>query len=89
MVAPTIQPGQQWNINGGFCGAYSIQQSALNFGAWISQDLVRKANREQPGPYTMHGNKVEGYEVVPTNIAFTAEHLGLIYDEWDCLRPRG
>jgi len=31
----------------------------------------------------MHGNEVEGYEVVPTNIAFTAESLGLLYDEWD------
>ena len=36
------QPSQQWNINGGFCGAFSIQQAALAHGAWISQDLVRR-----------------------------------------------
>ena len=38
------KPGLQWNINGGFCGAFSVQQCALAHGAWISQDLVRKAN---------------------------------------------
>ena len=71
------------STNGGFCGAYSLQQAALNFGAWVSQDLVRKANRKQPGPYTMHGDGVEGYEVVPSNVAFTAAGLGLAFDEWD------
>ena len=44
---------------------------------------MRKANRDQPGPYTMHGDKIEGYEVVPTNIAFTAAGLGLSHDEFD------
>ena len=47
------QPGQQWNINGGFCGAFSTQHAALAFGAWISQDLVRKANRNSAGPHNM------------------------------------
>ena len=47
------KPGQQWNINGGFCGAWSIQQSAKAFGAWVSQDLVRKANRNSAPPHTM------------------------------------
>ena len=42
-------PGQQWNIAGGFCGAFSLQHAALAFGAWVSQDLVRKANRDQTG----------------------------------------
>ena len=23
---------------------------------WVSQDLVRKANRDQPGPHNMHGD---------------------------------
>jgi len=50
------QPAMQWDISGGFCGAFSVQQSALGVGAWISQDLVRKANIEQPGPHAMHGN---------------------------------
>ena len=26
-------PGQQWNINGGFCGAFSVQHAALAAGA--------------------------------------------------------
>jgi hypothetical protein len=77
-------PGQQWNINGGFCGAFSIQQSSLAFGAWISQDLVRKANRDQTGiAHNMHGNQILGYEIVPTDVAYTAAHLKLDYEEWD------
>ena len=27
------KPGQQWNENGGFCGAWSVQQCALAHGA--------------------------------------------------------
>lgn len=50
-------PGQQWNINGGFCGAFSVQQAALSTGAWISQDYVRKANRDFQGAKVMHGTK--------------------------------
>jgi len=78
------QPSQQWNVNGGFCGAFSIQQGALAHGAWISQDLVRKANGDQDWiEHNMHGDPVLGYEVVPTNVAFTAQQLKLTYDEWD------
>ena len=54
-------PGQQWNINGGFCGAFSVQHAALAVGAWISQDLVRKANKDQPGEHHMHGDSTMGY----------------------------
>uniref|UniRef100_A0A7S2F8Z7 Uncharacterized protein n=1 Tax=Octactis speculum TaxID=3111310 RepID=A0A7S2F8Z7_9STRA len=61
--------------------------SALAFGAWISQDLVRKANRNQSIPHYMHGDPDLGYEVVPTNIAYTAEMLKLAYDEWDYSEP--
>lgn len=72
---------QYRNINGGFCGAFSIQQSTLAFGGWISQDLIRKANKDQPGPKFMHGDDELGYEVVPSNVAYTAQHLRLAYDE--------
>ena len=48
-VAPGPSPGMQWNLAGGFCGAFSVQQAALSAGAWISQDLIRKANIAQPG----------------------------------------
>ena len=81
-------PGQQWNINGGFCGAFSAQHAALAFGAWISQDLVRKANKDTtPEPRFMHGNATLGYEVVPSNVAATAKGLKLEYDEWDYTSP--
>eukprot|EP01065_Artemidia_motanka_P017447 TRINITY_DN2091_c0_g1_i1.p1 TRINITY_DN2091_c0_g1~~TRINITY_DN2091_c0_g1_i1.p1 ORF type:complete len:355 (+),score=143.35 TRINITY_DN2091_c0_g1_i1:67-1131(+) len=74
-----VRPHQQWNINGGFCGAMSVQTSAMSYGAWISQDLVRKANTHGEG----HGNAKEGFEVLPTNVAETARNLKLTYDEWD------
>jgi len=80
-------PGQQWNINGGFCGAFSVQQTALAKGAWLSQDLVRKANRDGPGNHDMHGDTTTGYEVMPSNVAYTAKHLKLTYDEFDYTQP--
>ena len=83
-----IEPGQQWNSDGGFCGAFSVQHAALGFGAWISQDLVRKANRFSPGPHNMHGNPTEGYEVMPSNVVDTAGGLKLAYEEWDYTQPR-
>jgi hypothetical protein len=55
-VAVGPSPALQWDISGGFCGAFSVQQSALAAGAFISQDLVRKANIDQPGPHHMHGD---------------------------------
>jgi len=86
-VVPGPVPGLQWNINGGFCGAFSVQHAALSAGAWISQDLVRKANRNGPGPHHMHGDETLGYEVVPVNVAATAEGLKLRYSEWDYNQP--
>ena len=86
-VIPGPQPGVQWETSGGFCGAFSTQHAALAFGAWISQDLVRKANRLQPGPHFMHGDSTVGYEVMPSNVAYTAHALRLRYVEWDPLQP--
>ena len=37
-------PRVQWNINGGFCGSFSLQTLMMTHGAWVSEDLVRKAN---------------------------------------------
>jgi len=31
----------------------------------------------------MHGDRTEGYEVMPINVAYTGQHLKLKYDEWD------
>lgn len=76
-------PGIQWEISGGFCGSWSIQQAALAHGAWISQDLIRKANIDWVGPKVMHGDPDLGYEILPINVGFTAGHLKLRYEEWD------
>jgi hypothetical protein len=81
-------PGQQWNINGGFCGAFSVQQTALAKGAWLSQDLVRKANRDGPGQHKMHGDSTNGYEVMPGNVAYTAKGLRLTYNEFNYNLPK-
>ena len=80
-------PGQQWNINGGFCGAFSVQQAALSAGAWISQDYVRKANAHFNGSKVMHGDSKVGYEVMPNNVRATAEGLKLDFEEWDYNQP--
>eukprot|EP00040_Diaphanoeca_grandis_P024980 m.137984 g.137984 ORF g.137984 m.137984 type:complete len:353 (-) comp29965_c0_seq1:60-1118(-) len=78
-VLAGITPRQQWNINGGFCGAMSIQTAHLTFGAWISQDLVRKGNNHGTG----HCGAGVGCEVDPTNVGETALNLKLDYEEWD------
>jgi len=85
MLGPV--PGQQWNIAGGFCGSFSTQHAALAKGAWISQDLVRKANADQPIKQPGHGDKSLGYEILPVNVGYSAEHLGLTYEEWDYNSP--
>ena len=38
------KPRIQWNINGGFCGSFSLQTLMMTHGAWVSEDLIRKAN---------------------------------------------
>lgn len=81
-------PGQQWNTAGGFCGAFSVQQTALAKGAWLSQDLVRKANADGSGAHDMHGDTSVGYEVMPSNIAYTAKNLRLTYSEFDYTLPK-
>mmetsp|Transcript_43510 Transcript_43510/g.100121 ORF Transcript_43510/g.100121 Transcript_43510/m.100121 type:complete len:362 (+) Transcript_43510:118-1203(+) len=78
-----VKPRRQWMIDGGFCGAMSIQVAAMTHGAWLSQDLVRKANTHGEG----HGNPKQGYEVLPTNIAETAAALKLRFSVWDFLQP--
>jgi len=83
-VELAIKPRQQWNINGGFCGAVSLQVAALGYGAWISQDVVRKATPRGAG----HGNPQVGYEVLPSNVAETARNLKLKHDEWDYMSTK-
>lgn len=35
----------------------------------------------------MHGDVTVGWEVMPSNVAFTAKNLKLTYDEWDYTQP--
>jgi len=77
----TIKPRQQWNSAGGFCGSLSIQVMMMGHGAWVSEDLIRKANI---GAQCFgHGDDTDGCEVGPENYAETAEGLRLRYDVWD------
>jgi len=87
-VVPGPVPGRQWEISGGFCGAWSTQQCMLSVGAYVSQDLVRKANRDQTGiKHFMHGDRTVGYEVMPVNVDYTAAGLKATYEMWDSKQP--
>ena len=77
----TAIPRKQWGDSGGFCGAVSIQTIALSYGAYISQDLIRKA--AGPGNPPGHGHDDEGYEILHSNIDGALENLSLSYESWD------
>jgi hypothetical protein len=97
-------PRVQWNINGGFCGSFSLQTLMMTHGAWLSEDLVRKANIG--APCFGHGNgpnsticqsakdidcissAPEGCEVGPENYAQTCKGLRLDCDIWDYTQPK-
>ena len=49
----------------------------MTFGAWISQDQVRKQTPSSGGGE--HGNPDDGYEVVPQNIGAALDGLKLNY----------
>mmetsp|Transcript_3045 Transcript_3045/g.4652 ORF Transcript_3045/g.4652 Transcript_3045/m.4652 type:complete len:356 (+) Transcript_3045:27-1094(+) len=74
-----VIPRYQWTISGGFCGSVSIQSIALSYGMWVSQDLVRKAAPAAEG----HGNPIEGYEILHSNIEPALKNLHLSYVSWD------
>lgn len=81
-----IKPRMQWNIAGGFCGSLSIQTMLLAKGAWVSEDLVRKANIG--AACFGHGNDKNGCEVGPENYGETAAGLRLNYDVWNYSQPQ-
>eukprot|EP00928_Gymnodinium_smaydae_P062354 TRINITY_DN46239_c0_g1_i1.p1 TRINITY_DN46239_c0_g1~~TRINITY_DN46239_c0_g1_i1.p1 ORF type:complete len:380 (+),score=36.01 TRINITY_DN46239_c0_g1_i1:52-1140(+) len=81
-----IKPRQQWNIAGGFCGSLSIQVLMMGLGAWVSEDLIRKANIG--APCFGHQESGRGCEVGPENYADTAKGLRLNADVWDYMRPK-
>ena len=77
-----IQPRQQWNTAGGFCGgSLSIQVMMMGHGVWVSEDLIRKSNI---GALCHgHSSPADGCEVGPENYGATAKGLRLRYDVWD------
>lgn len=79
-----VKPRLQWRSGGGYCGELSLQTSALNFGAWISQSVARRAASRGEG----HGDPSGGYEILPSNVAESARNLGLLFDEWDHAQPK-
>jgi len=102
-VADACRP-LQWNINGGFCGAFSYQTLMMTKGAWVSEDLVRKANIgaqcfghgngpnstvcESPNDADCISSAPFGCEVAPENYGSTCKGLRLDCDVWDYLQPR-
>lgn len=83
-----VVPRYQWTTSGGFCGASSIQSIIQSFGVYYSQDVIRKAAPSAAG----HGNPIEGYEILHTNIEATLDTLGITYNSWDWagqVQPQG
>lgn len=74
-----VVPRYQWTGSGGFCGSSSIQSIIQSFGAYYSQDLIRKAAPKSEG----HGNPIQGYEILHSNIEPALQALGIKYNAWD------
>jgi hypothetical protein len=73
-------PRKQWPNSGGFCGSASIQTLALGYGAWVSQDVVRKS---ASGDGCGHGSATEGFEISTFNIGEALTNLQFQFDMFD------
>jgi hypothetical protein len=71
-----VQSRQQWTNKDGYCGALSVQASAMAFGMWISEDQVRRAagGEDVPGG---------GLEIYYRNIVPAFRTLKLTHEDWD------
>lgn len=69
-----VTPRLQWTNDGGYCGSMSIQQLALNYGVWVSQQQVRA--------HTVDGGGHD-QEIVETNIELALKNLKLTFDGWN------
>jgi hypothetical protein len=65
----------QWVHDGGYCGACSIQSIALYFGAYISQDMVRKS---------VGDNEI----LFGFNLTDALDALGFEYEQWNESDPQ-
>jgi len=72
-------PGRhQWPDRDGYCGANTIQMNALNFGSWISQDIVRRAVTAGSC-----GGGGDGNEILHTNVPCVLNELRFNHTAWD------
>ena len=76
-VAP-VTPRHQWPDKGGYCGSLSVQAIALSFGAWISEDGVRRA--ALGGCADGHSDDEHGEEIDTRNLGGALTNLQF---EWD------
>jgi hypothetical protein len=76
-VAP-VTPRHQWPDKGGYCGSLSVQAIALSFGAWISEDGVRRA--ASGGCADGHSDDEHGEEIDTRNLGGALTNLQF---EWD------
>jgi len=67
-VVVDIPGRRQWGDRNGYCGSNSVQMIALHYGAWISQDLIRKS--------------VGNNELIQTNIGPAITTLLFNLDSW-------
>lgn len=67
-----ISPRIQWDNNGGYCGASTIQQIALNYGTYISQDLCRQ---------TIGNEEI----LLGINSDNVLDKLSFVYDNWNSI----
>ncbi|HEX4418307.1 MAG TPA: hypothetical protein VH165_10435 [Kofleriaceae bacterium] len=68
-----IPPRQQWENDGGYCGETSIQAIGLYYGAWISQQVVRKV--------------AKGELLIGVNEETALNALYLAHTTWDSSAP--
>ena len=72
-------PGRlQWPDRDGYCGSNTIQMNALNFGAYISQGVIRSA-------VSMGncGGGGDGNEILHTNVPCVLKELQFNHTAWD------
>jgi len=69
----SVPSRSQWVSSGGYCGSLSISSILLNFGAYVSQDVVRRAA----------GAGEHGVEVGTVEIGGALEAMKFEYESWD------
>jgi len=69
-----IPARQQWKDRDGYCGSLSAQTAALGWGAWISQDQVRKS--------------IGDHEIGPRNMENALKALKWNYEKWNTAASR-